>query len=275
MKPSPGVAMQVGLGHPDVFEEHLAVAFAVVVAVDLEVTDHRHAGSVARDQHHRLLAVRGGRRVGLAHQDEDGAALAAGTRGPPLAAVDDVIAAVTLDPRADVGRVRARDVRLGHREGRPDSPVQQRGQPALLLLGGAEQVQHFHVAGVGRGAVDRLGSEFHAAPGQLGQRRVVQHRERMPLPGQEEVPQPALARLRLELVQDRWIGVAAARLGAQPRLVHRLGGVDRVVHERLQTAQVILGGAAEGEVHGRNLLLPAVLGSSDQRASTVGSRGLS
>ena len=108
--------------------------------------------------------------------------------GPPLAAVDDVLVAVADDARLDVGRVAARHRRLGHGERRADLAVEQRLQPLLLLLLGAEQVQQLHVAGVGRRAVDRLRGELVAPAGQLGERGVLELGQ-PGLRGQEEVPQ--------------------------------------------------------------------------------------
>ena len=86
---------------------------------------------------------------------------------------------------------------LGHAEAGADLALEQRHEPALLLLGRAEHRQHLHVAGVGRGAVERLGRDLDAAAGQLRERRVLEVREaRAPaLVGQEQVPQPALAGL--------------------------------------------------------------------------------
>ena len=59
--------------------------------------------------------------VGLAHRDQELAARVERAGGPPLAAGDDVLVAVALDPGGDVGRVRGGDVRLGHRERRTGS----------------------------------------------------------------------------------------------------------------------------------------------------------
>jgi hypothetical protein len=55
--------------------------------------------------------------------------------------------------------------------------LQQRLQPPLLLLGRTEQVQQLHVPGVRRAAVHRLGGDVRAAPGDLGQRGVLQVRQ--------------------------------------------------------------------------------------------------
>src|SRR5690606_41005878 len=64
-----------------------------------------------------------------------------------------------------VGGVGGGDVGFGHREGRADPAVQQRLQPPLPLLGGAEHVQHLHVPGVRGGAVERLRGEAGAEIG--------------------------------------------------------------------------------------------------------------
>ena len=58
---------------------------------------------------------------------------------------------------------------------------------------GAELGQQFHVAGVGGGAVQRLGRERRAVPGDLGQRGVLEVGQpgALRVAGQEEVPQPA------------------------------------------------------------------------------------
>ena len=95
------------------------------------------------------------------------------------------------------------------------SPSSSGSSQVPLLLVGAEQVQQLHVAGVGRLAVDRLGSELVAPAGQLRDRGVLQLRQ-AGLRGQEQVPQAALARLRLELLDDRR-HACGRRAGARAR----------------------------------------------------------
>src|SRR5690606_1803751 len=97
-----------------------------------------------------------------------------GAGDPPLATVDDVVVAVAQHGGLDVAGVAGGDGRLGHRECAADLPVEQRFQPLLALLLVGEQVQGLHVAGVGGGAVDRLGGDHGAPAGDLGQRRVLQ-----------------------------------------------------------------------------------------------------
>jgi hypothetical protein len=142
--------------HPDVGEPQLGVPVLVLVPEDGQVADDLQPRGVPGDQDHRLLAVRGAVRVGLAHDDEDLAALVRGTAGPPLAPVDHVVVAVAHHRRLDVAGVGRGDVRLGHREAGPDLALEQRVQPPLLLLGRAEQHERLHVACVRRPAVDGL-----------------------------------------------------------------------------------------------------------------------
>jgi hypothetical protein len=72
--------------------------------------------------------------------------------------------AVALDARLDVGRVRGGHSGLRHGEGRADAPLEERLQPLLLLLGRAVAHQHFHVAGVGRAAIERLRPDLRSGP---------------------------------------------------------------------------------------------------------------
>src|SRR6185437_16848527 len=176
--------------------------------------------------------------------------------GPPLAAGDDVLVAVPLDPGPDIRGVRAGDLGFGHAEAAADLAAQQRAEPAFLLLGGTEQVEDFHVAGVGRGAVEGFRREIDRAAGQLSQRCVIGDREAVVwLVGvrEEEVPQTAFACGVLELLDDRRYAVYVPGFDerAALRRIHGFGGVDVAVHERLQAVQVLLGAGARLEVHRR------------------------
>ncbi|MNO66351.1 hypothetical protein D3C76_571370 [compost metagenome] len=211
----------------------------MVVAEHLEHARDRHAGAVHRHQDHRLLAVRRGVRIGLAHHDGDRAARVADPARPPLAAIDHVVVAVADDAGLDVGGVRGGHLRLGHQERRADLAVHQRRQPALLLLGAAVAQQHLHVAAVRRRAVEQLGRPGHLARF-LGDQRVFEIAQ----PGafevvfvhlaavgrrHEQVPQAGLARLALEFL-DHWYGLPAVAL-VDFRFVAVLGGVDVFLHE--------------------------------------------
>jgi hypothetical protein len=225
------LADDAGHRHADVAEQDLGVTMLVVVAEHGVVADHGDARGVAGDQHHRLLAVRGSRGAGLAHQDKESAAGIHGAAGPPLAPVDDVVVAVPVDLRGDVGGIAAGHVGFGHREPRPDLPGEQGLEPLLALLLAAEQVQQLHIAGVGGLAINRLGRDVQAPAGQLGDRRVLE----LGQPGggrQEQVPQPVRPGLLLQLLDDRREDVAV-RAG-RPAVGQVLGlrGQDQLPHER-------------------------------------------
>ena len=105
-------------------------------------------GRVDRDDQHRraLVLVRLG--VGDRHHDQE--VRHRRVRGEPLAAVDDPVVAVEHRGRLEQRRVRARGVRLGHRERRLEVAGQQRVQPLLLLVLRAGQREDLRVARVGR-----------------------------------------------------------------------------------------------------------------------------
>ena len=104
-----------------VFEKHFHVPVRrVVVSENLQRPQHGDTRRVARHQHHRLLLMTRGCRVGLAHDDEDLAMRMTGARAIPLAAVDDVLVALANDAALNVGRIGRGDGRLGHEERGPD-----------------------------------------------------------------------------------------------------------------------------------------------------------
>ena len=133
-EPAALLAEQVADGHAHVGERELGVPVLVLVAERPEVPDDRQPGVSRGTSTIDCCRCGPALRVGLAHHDEDLAALVGGAGDPPLAAVDDVVVAVAHDAGLDVGGVRRRDVRLGHRERRTDLARQQRLEPLLLLL---------------------------------------------------------------------------------------------------------------------------------------------
>jgi hypothetical protein len=221
--------------HADVGEPQLGVAavVAVVVAEHVHAADDLEAGGVALDQDLALLAVTRCRGIGLAHHDEDLAVGVHGAGDPPLATVDDVLVTVPDDAELDIGGVRRRDLRLGHRERRADLAGEQGLQPLLLLLVGAEHAQHLHVAGVGRGAVEGRRPDLDAAPGELGDGRVLEvGQARTVLGGVEEVPESLGLRLGTDLHDDRRERPRVVGDGLLDLLLeHLLGGVDLGLHE--------------------------------------------
>ena len=125
-------AEQVGLGHSAVLVEDLAVAGAAVVAHHRDGADEVEPGVVDGDDDHARPRV--GVRVGVGddHRDRDRGADGAG--GEPLVAVDHPLVAVELGAGLKRRRVRARDLRLGHREAAADLAVEQGLEPPLVLL---------------------------------------------------------------------------------------------------------------------------------------------
>ena len=248
----------VGNGYPDVLEEELGVAVGRVI----EAEDRQHAldGEPRpghRHEDHRLLPVSAlvpG--IGLSHHDQDPAARIESARGPPLASVDDVVASFALDADCDIGRVGGGGVRLGHREGGADLPREQGRQPLFLLLVGPIAHQHFHVAGIGGGAVEHLGGEGGAAHFLAGG-RVVEVGETRPVFAfrQEEVPQARGLRLLLERLEERNGREALAFLDLAE---HRfLVGIDVLFHETRDRVADFLRPIAVLEVHSGSSRLAA------------------
>ena len=88
------------------------------------------------------------RRCGIrfTHEYADFATRVHGTRYPPFGAIEDVMVGTVLgDGGAYVGGVGRCHGWLGHREARPNFPVEERFQPALSLVGSAVFDQYFHV----------------------------------------------------------------------------------------------------------------------------------
>ena len=94
--------------------------------------------------------------IGLTHEDNNLAARIRRPRSKPFVTVDEVAITIALDARLDVGGVTGRHRRLGHGERRTDLAFQQRREPLPFLFVAAVARQHFHVARVGRRAVERF-----------------------------------------------------------------------------------------------------------------------
>ena len=150
----------VGDRHADVVVHNFRVTTvpAMRIAEHRCRTDQAHARRRARNEDHRLLTEPMGGGVGLPHDDEQFAVRMVRAGRPPLPAIDDVFVALASDFGFDVGRVRRGDTWLGHRVSRADFAVHQRSEPAIFLLARAVALQHLHVAGVGRRAVEHLRS---------------------------------------------------------------------------------------------------------------------
>ena len=197
--------------------------------------------------------------VGLPHDDEQFAVRVVRTGRPPLPAIDDVFVALASDFGFDVGRVRRGDTWLGHRVSRADFAVHQRSEPAILLLARAVALQHLHVSGVGRRAVEHLGSPddpaHHFREGrvfQVRQPRAFELERFVDVLGavprrHEQVPQPFCACLDLEFLHDRGDGPLRK---VRALLVVRLDvGPDVSGHEGRQLRHQLLGTFGVFEAH--------------------------
>ena len=164
--------------------------------------------------HHAVTPVTVGVGIGDAHEDGEAAAARRRAARPPLVRVDDVVVAIARDPAGDVGGVGARHPWLGHGEARARLAVEQRSQELLRLERCRELDQRLHVAGVGRRAVRGLLRQRRLAH-QLAQGRVLEVAEPGPVValGEEQVPQAAGPRLRLQVLHHRRMEVRVTRGG--------------------------------------------------------------
>ena len=169
-------------------------------------------------------------RVRLAHEDGDLAARIARSRRPPLAPIQHILIAIAHDAGADIGRVGRSYSRLGHAVAGTDPALEQRRQPLLFLLRRAVARQHFHVAGIGGGAVEDLGCHRHAAH-DLAQRCIFQvGQARAPfMVRQEKIPKPSRAGFRLQLFDDGH-RLPASSIG-DLSVIERFVRIDMLVHE--------------------------------------------
>jgi len=246
--------------HTDVVEEHLDVAMRrVVVPHDIERAHDAQPGCVGRHEHHALLRVAGGVRIGLAHHDEDRAARIGGAGDPPFVAVDDVVVTLALDAGGDVGGVAGSHLGFGHRERRPDPALEQGLEPAGLALLRPVAGDGLHVAGVGRRAVEHLAGPRYPTH-DLGQRRVFLVGEAGAgvtgcggtVDRQKQVPQPGGLCQGFECLDGLQGCPAPAGQGVGLELL-AVGGfcrVDVLVHELLQLGLQFLGLGRIGEIHG-------------------------
>ncbi len=114
---------------------------------------------LGHDLHARCLSRHHEHAVGAHHEQDVGDPA---RRGEPLLAVDHPLVAVLDGMGLEQARVAAA-LRLGHRVRREHVLIQQRLEPALLLLLGAVGGEHLHVAGVGRRGTEHVRSPGIAA----------------------------------------------------------------------------------------------------------------
>ena len=193
----------------------------VIVTEDMHRAEDLDAGRVNGNEDLALLAEGFGIGRGLDHDDHDLAARIARAGDVVFLAVHHPFAVFQLGGHGDVLGIRRGDIGFRHRKGGADFAGQQGFEPLLLLLGRSHAFQHFHVAGVRRGTVQRFGGEGVLAQfgGDIGVIEVRQPFAGFGI-GQKEVPQPRLARLLLGAVQQfkltRVVGPAVLVLLLQP-----------------------------------------------------------
>ena len=110
-------------------------------------------------------------RIGLAHDNHDFAARIAGTRDIPLTPVDYILITIAHNTRLDISRVTGCDRWLSHGKGRTNLALKQRFKPGLTMFFSSVARQHFHVAGIGRTAIEDFTGKTRA-PHELAQRSV-------------------------------------------------------------------------------------------------------
>jgi hypothetical protein len=218
----------------DLLEHELGVAMRrAVEAEDVEGAPDLDTGGIHRDQHQGMPPVPG--RLGVASAEHQGnLAPRVGRAGdPPFPSGDHQRVADTGDRGANVGCVRAGDLRLGHREAASYLAFEKRAEPARLLSRGPEAGEDLHVAGVGRGAVEGLGCHRRASH-RFAEGRVLERGEPRAQfgIGQKQVPKAGGPRLGLELFHDRRGPPALlGDLGVPPRFVR----IDVLIQEGDET----------------------------------------
>src|SRR5690606_28727851 len=240
-----------GLGQAHVVELDFAVAVGFVVhAHGLEHAHGFYAGGIFRHEHHRVLGVAVGVGVGETHEDDDFAVRVADAGAPPFAAVEHDFVALDFGGGFHVGGVGGRHARFGHAEGGADLAGEQWGEPLLFLFFAAVVVEHFHVAGVGRVAVEDFRGDGGLA-GDFGNGGVVGNGQAGAefFVRQEHVPEALFAGFRLQLLDDRQYHPAVVE-AVQFAVVGHFARDDLVLHEALDAGQVVLGLGRRGKVHG-------------------------
>ena len=197
--PAPSAPSSVRDRHADARVPNLAVRRPALAGVthDRDRTHDVDARSVRRDDDLRRARVGAGVGVGHRHHDPERSAVGAGRE--PLVPVDHPVVAVADSARSEGRRVGAGHLRLGHREERTDLAGDERCEPSLLLLVGAEEVEDLGVSGVGRLAPeDELAP--HRAADVLVQIRIVEKAGAAAAGLGRNVrrPQPELAHLVLQ-----------------------------------------------------------------------------
>ena len=156
-------------------------------------------------------------------------------------AVDHVVVAVAHGAGAQLGRVGAGGLGLGHRKATAELPFQAGFEPLSFLLGRAELGQDLHVAGIRRRAIEDIGPNAAAAH-DLAQRGVFGVLKSLAVLfiREEQVPQPLGFGLLAQLGDDFGFVMLVAR-GDYLFFGQFLVRIDVFVHEGADAPAVFLG----------------------------------
>src|SRR6516225_9694640 len=172
------------------------------VSVDREMIEDCHVAlnlqprGIQGRNYHRMARVRIGirSRIGQPHHNDKLRIRVERAAGKPLAAIDDVLRALTPYRSLKVRRVGGRSIRLSDADARTDFALKQWHEPAFSLLLRRKEVQELHVSSIRCAAVENLGAPRYAAH-QFRKRRILKITE--PRTGlvvtqswQEQVPEP-------------------------------------------------------------------------------------
>ena len=243
--PLPAAAEHVRSGHAQLLDPDLGVAGAAVHRLDLAYPVPARRGDVDDE-----AGIGGLRHVGpvLGARDQDREARAARIRDEPLVTVDHPVVAVLDRAGLDEGRIRAGDLRFGHREATHRDAVAQRSQVLLLLGVGRPVEQGVHVALVGRLAVEHPRAVVGLGGFGLHHRQVdVAESHAAPLA--RHVGQPETGGLRLGAHVDQDLQVLAAfDVVAVADL--RLAGLDHGLDELADPEPEVLQFGTQREIDG-------------------------
>ena len=173
-------------------------------------------------------------------------------RGEPLVAVDHPLVAVELARATQARRVGARGLRLGHREAGADVAVEQRLEPALLLLLGAVLGEDLHVAGVGRRAVEDHRRDAAAAH-QLAEHPVlpVGQPGAESSSGRNRFQSPSRLRALAQLDQDLGVGTPGRTSLSSASIASRSDRIHVLRHELADAIKELGHSVRRCEIHGR------------------------
>src|SRR6266566_8990850 len=125
-KPAAFLTQQVARWHPHILKQHLAVALVIYIAHHRQIALNGHTWCIPWHEHHALLPVLiGCMCIRLAHHNENAAAGTCRPGNPPLASIQNVFVAFSLDQELDIRGIRAGHVRLSHGKSRTRLTIQQ------------------------------------------------------------------------------------------------------------------------------------------------------